>query len=154
MPLYEYKCAKCGDVFELIQKFSDEPVTVHEGCGGAVEKLISAPAFQFKGTGWYATDYAKGSTSRANGASKAESSSEGEKSSESKSESKTEGKTETKAETKSESKPAPAGCAPGRPSRDGGRPPMHRRAQIRFAAFIPTGREHTTTRHRPPSAIR
>lgn len=59
MPLYEYRCSKCERVFEIIQKFSDEPLTVHEGCGGAVERLISPPAFQFKGSGWYITDYAK-----------------------------------------------------------------------------------------------
>lgn len=60
MPLYEYKCAKCGDVFERMQKFADAPLTTHEACGGAVERLISSPALQFKGTGWYITDYAKG----------------------------------------------------------------------------------------------
>lgn len=60
MPLYEYKCAKCGDVFEVIQKFSEAPLSTHEACGGTVERLISSPAFQFKGTGWYVTDYAKG----------------------------------------------------------------------------------------------
>lgn len=60
MPLYEYKCNSCGDVFELIQKFADEPLTTHEKCGGAVERLVSAPALQFKGTGWYITDYARG----------------------------------------------------------------------------------------------
>lgn len=60
MPLYEYKCASCGDVFEVLQKFSDEPVSSHENCGGAVERLISRSAFQLKGSGWYATDYAKG----------------------------------------------------------------------------------------------
>lgn len=59
MPLYEYKCAGCGDVFEVIQKFSDEPLTRHDKCGGPVERLLSAPALQFKGTGWYVTDYAK-----------------------------------------------------------------------------------------------
>ena len=59
MPLYEYKCAKCGDVFELIQKFSDEPLHEHPGCGGAVEKLLSAAALQFKGSGWYVNDYGK-----------------------------------------------------------------------------------------------
>lgn len=59
MPLYEYKCHKCGKTFEIIQKFSDEPLTTHEGCGGAVERLLSAPALQFKGTGWYVTDYAR-----------------------------------------------------------------------------------------------
>ena len=60
MPLYEYKCNSCGEVFELIQKFSDAPLTVHEKCGGAVERLISPSAFQFKGSGWYVTDYGKG----------------------------------------------------------------------------------------------
>src|ERR1041385_7424166 len=61
MPLYEYKCDRCGDVFEVMQKFSDAPVEVHEGCGGFVERLLSAPALQFKGTGWYITDYARNS---------------------------------------------------------------------------------------------
>jgi putative FmdB family regulatory protein len=59
MPLYEYKCAKCGEVFELIQKFSDEPLHEHPGCGGAVEKLLSAAALQFKGSGWYVNDYGR-----------------------------------------------------------------------------------------------
>src|ERR1700722_10742849 len=59
MPLYEYKCASCGDVFEVIQKFSDEPLHEHPGCGGAVEKLISAAALQFKGSGWYVNDYGR-----------------------------------------------------------------------------------------------
>ena len=60
MPLYEYQCEGCGEVFELIQKFSDPPLTVHEKCGGPVHRLLSAPALQFKGSGWYVTDYAKG----------------------------------------------------------------------------------------------
>jgi putative FmdB family regulatory protein len=60
MPLYEYKCEGCGEVFEVQQKFADEPLTVHEKCGGHLERLISAPALQFKGSGWYVTDYAKG----------------------------------------------------------------------------------------------
>ncbi len=59
MPLYEYKCDSCGKTFEVIQKFADEPLTVHSECGGKVERLLSAPAFHLKGTGWYATDYAK-----------------------------------------------------------------------------------------------
>ena len=62
MPTYEYKCADCGSVFEVRQKFSDEPLTVHENCGGPVHRLLSAPAFQLKGSGWYATDYAKGNS--------------------------------------------------------------------------------------------
>ncbi|MBZ5607915.1 MAG: zinc ribbon domain-containing protein [Acidobacteriia bacterium] len=60
MPLYEYKCDKCGEVFEVIEKFSDEPLQVHEKCGGAVQRLISTSALQFKGSGWYVTDYARG----------------------------------------------------------------------------------------------
>lgn len=59
MPLYEYKCSKCDQVFEVIQKFSDEPLTVHEACGGQVERLLSSPALQFKGSGFYITDYKK-----------------------------------------------------------------------------------------------
>jgi putative FmdB family regulatory protein len=61
MPMYEYRCGQCHQVFEVIQRFSDEPLTTHEGCGGTVERLISAPAFQFKGSGFYITDYARGS---------------------------------------------------------------------------------------------
>jgi len=67
MPLYEYKCNRCGRTFEVRQKFSDEPLSVHEDCGGEVERLISAPALQFKGTGWYVTDYGRGGQSSANG---------------------------------------------------------------------------------------
>ena len=63
MPLYEYKCDRCGQVFEVRQKFSEEPLTVHEDCGGAVHRLLSAPALQFKGTGWYVTDYGHGNGS-------------------------------------------------------------------------------------------
>ena len=59
MPLYEYKCHSCGKTFEKLQKFSDEPLKVHEDCGGQTERLISPPALQFKGTGWYITDYAR-----------------------------------------------------------------------------------------------
>jgi len=59
MPLYEYQCKKCGHRFEKIQKFSDKPVKKCPECGGPVEQTISAPAVQFKGSGWYVTDYAK-----------------------------------------------------------------------------------------------
>jgi putative FmdB family regulatory protein len=58
MPLYEYKCNKCNEVFEVLQRFSDAPVKVHEGCGGKVKRLLTAPTFQFKGSGFYITDYA------------------------------------------------------------------------------------------------
>lgn len=59
MPLYEYQCDACSNRFERIQKFSDPPVETCPSCGGAVRKLLSSPAIQFKGTGWYITDYAK-----------------------------------------------------------------------------------------------
>jgi putative FmdB family regulatory protein len=106
LPLYEYKCESCGDTFEVIQKFADEPLKVHEKCGGPVHRLMSAPAFQFKGTGWYVTDYAKGgaSTPAKGDSSKGESA----KSDSAKSDSSDKGSTETatKTETKTESKPA------------------------------------------------
>jgi len=59
MPLYEYECKKCHHRFEKIQKFSDKMVKKCPECGGPVEQMISAPAVQFKGSGWYVTDYAK-----------------------------------------------------------------------------------------------
>jgi len=62
MPLYEYKCQSCGEVFEVIQKFSDTPLSLHEKCGGQVERLISTSALQFKGSGWYVNDYGKGNS--------------------------------------------------------------------------------------------
>src|SRR5215471_388856 len=86
MPLYDYRCHKCGKTFEVRQKFSDELLQVHEECGGELERLISAPALQFKGTGWYVTDYARGGKSPStNGPSTS---------------------TESKSESKTESKPA------------------------------------------------
>jgi putative FmdB family regulatory protein len=74
MPLYEYKCAACGDVFEVRQKFSDEPLHEHPGCGGAVEKLISASTLHFKGSGWYVNDYGKNGSTPAKDKPKSESS--------------------------------------------------------------------------------
>lgn len=59
MPLYEYQCKKCKHRFEKIQKFSDPEIKKCPECGGPVEKLLSAPAVQFKGSGWYVTDYAR-----------------------------------------------------------------------------------------------
>jgi len=72
MPLYEYECKKCGHRFERIQRFSDPMVKKCPECGGKVEQMISAPAVQFKGSGWYVTDYAK----KSSGASKSESKSD------------------------------------------------------------------------------
>ena len=100
MPLYEYKCENCGEQFEAMQKFSDAPLTVHEKCGGPVQRLISAPALQFKGSGWYITDYARKGSSGGEGGSKSSSDSPASTSPESSGDSK---KTETK---KTESTPA------------------------------------------------
>lgn len=59
VPIYEYECSKCGHRFESVQKVSDPPLTKCEKCKGKVERLVSSPAIQFKGTGWYVTDYAR-----------------------------------------------------------------------------------------------
>ncbi len=90
MPIYEYKCRTCDAVLEVIQKFSDEPLTTHEGCGGPLDRLIGSPALQFKGSGWYVNDYAK-SSGKSGGKAAAGSS---------------ESKPESKSESKSDSKPA------------------------------------------------
>jgi len=93
MPLYEYKCDRCHQTIEVLQKFSDAPLTVHDGCGGALERLISTSALQFKGSGFYITDYSKSKSSAntSNGKS-----------------SKDTAKTDTPAKTESSSKPAPS----------------------------------------------
>jgi putative FmdB family regulatory protein len=87
MPLYEYRCENCGQLFEVMQKFADAPLTTHEACGGGpVVRLLSAPALQFKGSGWYITDYAKGSGGSSNSKAKNEGSkNEGSKNESSKS---------------------------------------------------------------------
>ena len=59
MPIYEYRCAKCGEKFEAFQKITDLPLTECKFCGGKVEQLISCSSFQLKGSGWYLTDYAR-----------------------------------------------------------------------------------------------
>jgi putative FmdB family regulatory protein len=66
VPLYEYQCARDG-TFERMQKFSDPPLETCPKCGGPVEKLLSAPAIQFKGSGWYVTDYARKSSGGSEG---------------------------------------------------------------------------------------
>jgi putative FmdB family regulatory protein len=67
VPIYEYVCKKCGHKFEKIQKFSDAKIKKCPECGGAVEQTLHAPAVQFKGSGWYVTDYAKKSESKDSG---------------------------------------------------------------------------------------
>jgi putative FmdB family regulatory protein len=97
VPLYEYQCETCGR-FEVIRKFSDEPLTACPTCGKPIQKLLSAPAIQFKGTGWYITDYARkngsgagksdGAASSSSDASSSEKKSDGAKSDSSTSDSK------------------------------------------------------------------
>lgn len=91
MPIYEYQCKSCNERHEIIQRISDDPLTHCPKCGGEMKKLISSPAIQFKGSGFYKTDYPSSSSSSS-------------KSSDSKGESKSETKSETKTESKSESK--------------------------------------------------
>ncbi len=71
MPLYEYECRKCGTRVEKIQKFSAPSLAKCEKCGGTIERLLSSPAIQFKGSGWYITDYARKTSPPSDGASSA-----------------------------------------------------------------------------------
>jgi putative FmdB family regulatory protein len=109
MPLYEYECSACAHRFERIQKFSDPLVDVCPKCGGAVRKLLSSPAIQFKGSGFYITDYPrqekKGGSEDSSSSSK---SSSGEQKSEQKSDKKDDKKSEGSGKTSdsSDSKPA------------------------------------------------
>ena len=110
MPIYEYQCLSCGKKTEVLQRMADAPLAACPTCGGEVKKLISAPSFQLKGSGWYATDY--GSKKGGGGAS--------ETKSEGKSEGKSESKAEGKAESKSESKPEKAAVSESKGSGGGG----------------------------------
>lgn len=91
MPIYEYECLQCGKRTELLQRLDEAPLANCPQCNGEVRKLVSAPAVQFKGSGWYVTDYAgkKGAGSSGKSESKSDSGSEA------KSESKSEGKAES-----------------------------------------------------------
>jgi putative FmdB family regulatory protein len=105
MPIYEYQCTKCNDRTEVIQKFTDPPYAACTKCGGEVRKLASAPAIQFKGSGFYKNDYASASSKADTKAEGKSESSSDSKPSETKTETRTESKTESKSETKSEAKP-------------------------------------------------
>jgi putative FmdB family regulatory protein len=98
VPIYEYRCTKCGHVFEKIQKFSDPHVSECPKCGAEVQQVISAPAVQFKGEGWYVTDYARKGSKDKKGADVSSSASE------SKSETKSETKSSDSSPTKSDKK--------------------------------------------------
>jgi putative FmdB family regulatory protein len=104
MPIYEYQCTQCHDRMEVIQNISDPPQSVCAKCGGAMKKLMSAPAIQFKGSGFYKTDYASSSSSKPETKTSSGSESKSESSSDTKSDTKSESKPETKSESKAESK--------------------------------------------------
>ena len=114
MPLYEYQCPKCGR-FELIRKFADEPLTICPTCGSEIQKLMSAPAIQFKGTGWYVTDYAKKSGGEGKSGKPEGSSSESK--SDAKSDSKSDAKKSDGGSDKSKSS---SDSTAAKPSKDGG----------------------------------
>lgn len=106
MPLYEYQCDACGQRFEVIQKFSDAPPEACAKCGkGPVQRLLSSPAIQFKGSGWYITDYAqKGKSDSSGGAEKSQTTDQAAKSE----------KTDSKADTKSPAPAPPTAPAPAK----------------------------------------
>ena len=111
MPLYEYQCDDCGERFERIRKFSDPPLDEPcPKCGGHVRKLLSSPAIQFKGKGWYVTDYAKsGSSETTKGESSSEAGGDAKKDKPADGKSSTpETKTETKTEPSKTTQAAPA----------------------------------------------
>lgn len=119
MPLYEYQCESCQNRFEKIQKsYNDPPLETCPKCGkGPVRKLISSPAIQFKGTGWYITDYAKkSSTDGQTGGNTGGSSEKSEKSDKSEKSEKTESKSDAKADSKSDST-APSAAAAAKTSK-------------------------------------
>ena len=107
MPIYEYQCKKCKHRFEKIhQKFSDSRVKKCPECGGPVEQLLSAPAVQFKGSGFYVTDYVRKGDSGNSDSGSSDKDSSASKTTEKPDSKKTESKSESKSETKSEAKPA------------------------------------------------
>lgn len=112
MPIYEYQCNDCRERHEIIQSFSEAPLTNCPKCGGGVRKLFSSPAIQFKGSGFYKTDYASsgsktdssGDSGKADGSADSKSETKSESKSDSKPESRSESKPESKSDSKSDTK--------------------------------------------------
>ena len=115
MPIYEYKCNKCG-VVEVMQRITEAPLKKCPNCKSKVERMVSRSSFVLKGTGWYATDYANKSKDRAPASEDGASSANGAAKGESQSESKAEAKSDAKAST--ESKPSSAEKTPPAKSAD------------------------------------
>jgi putative FmdB family regulatory protein len=110
MPIYEYTCQKCKAHIEIIQKMTDKPLTRCKKCGGKLQKEWSTPGIQFKGTGWYVTDYAgrKSDAKETKGEAKTETKAEG------KADSKTESKSDSKSDGKPDAKTTPTAQKPAR----------------------------------------
>ncbi|HVR30440.1 MAG TPA: FmdB family zinc ribbon protein [Thermoanaerobaculia bacterium] len=109
MPIYDYLCEQCAETTEAIQRMGDPPLVVCPKCGGPLRKKISAPAFQFKGSGWYVTDYARKGESAARSSDSSESGGDDSSAGSAKKiEPKPETKPEPKPEPKPETKPEPA----------------------------------------------
>jgi putative FmdB family regulatory protein len=127
MPIYEYECLSCGKRTEVLQRMGEGPIAACPACGGEVKKLISSPAFQFKGSGWYVTDYGKKgggeghkSEGKSEGKGEGHSEGKGEGRSEGKSEGRSEGKSESGGEGKSESKSEKAAATESKSSGSSG----------------------------------
>jgi len=116
VPIYEYRCDECGDSFEILQRMSDDPLAACEKCGGTLRKVLHPVAIHFKGSGFYTTDYGKGSRRRAAG--RDESADAGESSGE--------GASSAKDESSSSKKPSEAPAA--KPAKDGGKPKEKQKA--------------------------
>ena len=108
MPTYEYACKKCGETFDVVQSFSDEPLKRHKGCGGAVRRVFGSVGISFKGSGFYKNDSRSSSSKSSTSSGSSESSTPSESKSESKSEAKSEAKPDKKVEKKTETKTSAA----------------------------------------------
>jgi putative FmdB family regulatory protein len=121
MPFYEYECPHCGYHDEVLQKISDKPLSQCPSCGKkGLRKLMSAPVFRLKGSGWYETDFKSDKEQKRNLAGDAEPKADAAKSEPAKPETKSEAKTESKAESKTETRPADKPAA--RPDKPAARP--------------------------------
>ncbi|MCX6372294.1 MAG: FmdB family transcriptional regulator [Actinobacteria bacterium] len=121
MPIYEYRCDQCGESFDVLQRMSDDPLVTCEECGGTLRKVLHPVAIHFKGSGFYTTDYGKGSSRRPGGrdAAAGEGESAGEGASSSGGKSSSEGKSPSEGKSSGGEK-APA-SSDAKPAKDGGR---------------------------------
>lgn len=116
MPIYEYRCEECGDSFEILQRMSDDPLVTCKKCGGTLRKVLHPVAIHFKGSGFYTTDYGKGSGRRPGAR---DGSSDGGESS-------AEGASSSKDESSGGEKTSESSAA--KPAKDGGKPKEKQKA--------------------------